>query len=71
LSTSGKWGIDYVGIGSDYEGFKNPPKGLEDVACYAALLAELQHRGYSKSDIKKVAGENLLRVMRAVESAAA
>jgi len=60
-------GIDHVSIGSDYEGFKNPPAGLEDVTCYPALLAELQHRGYSETDLKKVAGENLLRVMRMVE----
>jgi membrane dipeptidase len=63
-------GIDHVGIGSDFEGFKNPPAGLEDVSCYPALLAELQKRGYSESDLKKVAGENLLRVMRAVEKTA-
>jgi membrane dipeptidase len=60
-------GIDHVGIGSDFEGFKNPPAGLEDVSCYPALLAELQKRGYSETDLKKVAGENLLRVMRAAE----
>jgi membrane dipeptidase len=62
-------GIDHVGIGSDYEGFRgSPPTGLEDVSCYPALLGELVKRGYSESDIKKVAGENILRVMRAVES---
>ncbi|HTA29119.1 MAG TPA: dipeptidase [Candidatus Cybelea sp.] len=59
-------GIDHVGIGSDFDGFKNPPKGLEDVSCFPALLAELRQRGFSESDLKKVAGENLLRVMRAV-----
>jgi membrane dipeptidase len=63
--------IVHGGIGSDHEGFRNPHAGLKDVGCCFALLAELQHRGYSESDIKKVAGENLLRVMRAVESAAA
>jgi membrane dipeptidase len=63
-------GIDHAGIGSDYEGFSHPPAGLEDVSCYPALLAELQKRGYSENDIKKVAGENLLRVMRAVEKTA-
>jgi len=63
-------GIDHVGIGSDFDGFKNPPMGLEDVSCFPALLAELQKRGYSESDLKKVAGENILRVMRAVEKTA-
>jgi membrane dipeptidase len=63
-------GIDHVGIGSDFEGFRSPPPaGLEDASCFPALLAELQRRGYSESDLKKVAGENILRVMRAVESA--
>jgi membrane dipeptidase len=65
-------GIDHVGIGSDYEGFRSPPPtGLEDVSCYPALLAELAKRGYSESEIKKVAGENILRVMRDVEGSAA
>ena len=63
-------GIDHVGIGSDFDGFKNPPSGLEDVSCFPALLGELQNRGYSESDLKKVAGENLLNVMRAVEQTA-
>jgi membrane dipeptidase len=64
-------GIDHVGIGSDYGGFSNPPPGLEDVSCYPALLAELLKRGYSKDDIKKVAGLNLLRVLRGAEKTAA
>jgi membrane dipeptidase len=63
-------GIDHVGIGSDYEGFRSPPPtGLEDVSCYPALLGELAKRGYSESELKKVAGQNILRVMRAVEGA--
>jgi membrane dipeptidase len=60
-------GIDRVGIGSDFDGFRGPPQGLEDVSCYPALLAELMRRGYTKADIKKIAGLNLLRVMRAAE----
>jgi membrane dipeptidase len=64
-------GIDHAGIGSDFEGFQGTPAGLEDVTCYPALLEELRGRGYSESDLKKVAGENILRVMRAVEDAAA
>jgi membrane dipeptidase len=64
-------GIDHVGIGSDFEGFSGPPEGLEDVACYPALLAELKRRGYSASDLKQVAGRNLLRVFRQAEGVAA
>jgi membrane dipeptidase len=64
-------GIDHVGIGSDYEGFSNPPQGLEDVTCYPALLAELLKRGYSKEDIKKVAGLNVLRALREAEKVSA
>jgi len=64
-------GIDHVGIGSDFEGFSGPPDGLEDVSCYPALLAELRRRGYSKADLKKVAGLNLLRVMREAEKVSA
>jgi membrane dipeptidase len=64
-------GIESVGIGSDFEGFSNPPRGLDDVTCYPALLAELLKRGYSKDDIKKVAGLNLLRVLREAEKVSA
>jgi len=64
-------GIDYVGVGGDYEGFDGPPEGLEDVSRYPALLAELMRRGYSRDEIKKVAGQNLLRVLRQAESVAA
>ena len=64
-------GIDHVGIGSDYEGFDGAPDGLEDVSCYPALLAELMRRGYTREDIKKVAGQNLLRVFREVEKVSA
>ncbi len=64
-------GIDCVGIGSDFEGFDNPPRGLDDVARYPALLAELLKRGYSEDDVKKVAGLNVLRVLREAEKVAA
>ncbi|HVM50421.1 MAG TPA: dipeptidase [Candidatus Acidoferrum sp.] len=64
-------GIDHVGIGSDFEGFNGPPKGLEDVSCYPALLAELLRRGYTEEEVKKVAGLNLLRVMREAEKVSA
>src|SRR5205823_13342196 len=64
-------GIDHVGIGSDFDGFRGPPEGLEDVSCYPALLVELMRRGYTKGDVKKVAGLNLLRVLREAEKVAA
>ena len=62
-------GIDHVGIGSDFDGFSGAVKGLEDVSCYPALLAELLRRGYTKDEVKAVAGLNLLRVMRQAEKA--
>jgi len=64
-------GIDYVGIGSDLDGITKTPVGLEDVSTYPALMAELLKRGYSKEDVKKVAGLNVLRVMKRVEEVAA
>jgi membrane dipeptidase len=60
-------GIDHVGIGSDFEGFDGTPRGMEDVSKYPNLLAELMKRGYSKDEIKKVAGGNILRVLRQAE----
>lgn len=63
-------GVDAVGIGADYEGFGHPPQGLEDVSRYPMLLAELLQRGYSDDEIKKIAGLNMLRVMRAAENIA-
>jgi membrane dipeptidase len=63
-------GIDHVGVGSDFDGSPGMPKGLEDVSCYPALFAELAARGYSDEDLAKVAGRNVLRVMRAAEAVA-
>jgi membrane dipeptidase len=64
-------GIDHIGIGSDFDGFNGPPIGLEDVSKYPALLAELLRRGYTKNEVKKVAGLNLLRALRGAERVAA
>jgi membrane dipeptidase len=64
-------GIDHVGIGADFEGFRGWPKGLEDVSKYPDLLAELLRRGYSEEDVKKVAGLNVLRALRGAERVAA
>lgn len=65
-------GIDYIGIGADYDGVTSMPKGLEDVSTYPALINELKDvRGWTDEELKKVAGENVLRVMEKVEKVAA
>jgi len=61
-------GIDYVGIGSDYDGVGDTlPEGLKDASSYPALVAELQKRGYSTNEIQQILGENFVRVWREVE----
>ena len=65
-------GIDHVGIGSDYDGVDNSlPAGLESVATYPALLAEMLRRGWKDADVAKLAGGNVLRVMAEAEKVAA
>ncbi|MEP6619892.1 MAG: dipeptidase [bacterium] len=63
--------IDNVGIGSDFDGTSNLPVGLEDVSKYPALFAELARRGWSDADLRKLAGENVLRALRQAEQVAA
>jgi membrane dipeptidase len=63
-------GIDHVGIGSDFDGYSGAVEGLEDVSKYPDLLAELLRRGYSTEELKKIAGLNVLRVLRASERVA-
>ncbi|HKQ72677.1 MAG TPA: dipeptidase [Blastocatellia bacterium] len=64
-------GIDHVGIGSDFDGVEGLlPGGMEDVSKLPAISYELLKRGYSENDVKKVLGENLLRVMAEVEGVA-
>lgn len=57
-------GIDHVGLGGDFDGITAVVLGLEDVSTYPMLLAELLRRGYSDEDIRKIAGRNILRVVR-------
>lgn len=64
-------GIDHVGLGGDYDGVDSLPVGLEGVDGYSALLAELMKRGWTEADIRKLSGENILRVMRRVEAVSA
>ena len=57
-------GIDHVGIGSDFDGVDGLlPPGMEDISKLPTISYELLKRGYSEADVKKVLGENLLRVM--------
>jgi len=64
-------GVDHVGIGSDFDGVEGLlPGGMEDVSKLPAITYELLKRGYSDADVKKVLGENLLRVMAEVEGVA-
>ena len=56
-------GIDYVGLGSDFDGVGNSlPKGLKDVSMYPNLIYELLMRGYSDEDIEKICSHNVFRV---------
>lgn len=59
-------GINYVGLGSDFDGISSTPIGLEDISKLPNLTAKLLEYGYSKKDIKKFLGENFLRVIREV-----
>jgi membrane dipeptidase len=59
-------GIDHVGIGSDFDGVSSLPRGLEDVSKMPALTAALLKRGYKEADIRKIMGENFVRVVRIV-----
>jgi membrane dipeptidase len=63
-------GVDHVGIGSDFDGTDQLPDGLSDVSCFPALFAALLDRGWSEADCGRLAGGNLLRVMRDAEAAA-
>lgn len=64
-------GEDHVGIGGDFDGITSTPAGLESVADYPKLFAELLRRGHSEEQLKKLAGLNALRVLRAAEATAA
>ncbi|KAL9976696.1 hypothetical protein ACROYT_G014023 [Oculina patagonica] len=63
-------GIDYVGLGSDYDGVKRLPEGLADVTTFPDLVAELLKRGYTDEEVKKVVGENLIRAFEKAEQVA-
>jgi membrane dipeptidase len=62
-------GVDHVGIGSDFDGVGDSlPEDLQDVSTFPTLIAELLRRDYSEADIRKVLGENFMRVWQRIES---
>jgi membrane dipeptidase len=63
-------GIDHVGIGTDFDGVTCVPSDLNSYDKFPALTRALLEMGYSSTDIKKIYGGNILRVMRAVEQRA-
>ena len=64
-------GIDNVGLGGDFDGISTTITGLQDVSAYPALFAELSRRGWSDDAMRKLAGENILRVLGEAEKVAA
>ena len=58
-------GIDFVGLGSDFDGIEAGPKELNGVQDFPLITKALLDRGYSKKDIRKILGENFLRVFKA------
>lgn len=59
-------GVDYIGIGSDFDGGITPPNELYDASCYPELTKRLVQKGYTAEEIKKILGGNFLRVFRQV-----
>jgi membrane dipeptidase len=59
-------GVDHVGLGSDFDG-ANMPYGLEDASRLPKITEALLKKGYSEGDVRKILGENTLRVMSEVE----
>ncbi len=60
-------GVDHVGIGSDFDGITSSPQSLNDVTSYPLITKALLEKGYSKKDINKILGGNVLRVLKANE----
>ena len=63
-------GIDHAGIGADFDGANDFPEGARDVSMLPNITYELLKRGYSESDIRKILGENFLRVFAQAEQVA-
>ena len=58
-------GVDHVGLGSDFDGVNSTPQQLDDVTSFPLITKELRKRGYSKEDVKKILGENFIRLLKA------
>jgi membrane dipeptidase len=61
-------GADHVGLGSDFDGVNSLPQQLDDVTTYPLITEELLKRGYSKKDVRKILGENFIRLLKANEA---
>ena len=66
----GMIGVDHIGIGGDYDGISLLPAGLEDVTTYPDLFADYSDGVTARKISEKIAGRNLLRVMREAEQTA-
>lgn len=64
-------GVEYIGIGADFDGMPSGPVGMEDTAGYPALFAELARRGYSQVELELISSRNAIRVLREAERYAA
>ena len=64
-------GVEYIGIGGDFDGMPTGPVGFEDVSGYPQVFAELARRGYSQVEMELIASRNAIRVLRAAERYAA
>jgi membrane dipeptidase len=60
-------GVEHVGIGSDFDGIPVTPADMDDVTFLPNITRELLNRGYSEEDVRKILGENFLRVLREAE----
>ncbi len=58
--------MDNIALGSDFDGIEATPAGREDVSHFPAVTEGLLQRGYSKEDVRKILGQNFMRVFRAV-----
>ncbi len=58
-------GVDYVGLGSDYDGVSSLPQQLDDVTCLPLITKALLKRGYNKKEIRKILGTNFMRILKA------